>query len=122
MVSLSCSLHFKCPFLNLFSSPRPYNCIFRHFGNLLIDLSESFNINQVTILHLLLQVCPHHVLFIFELIQSACLILVDQLNGPLDALSRALHVLMDAERSGSLTLPHFLHQHLSFKQLFMRFV
>lgn len=66
--------------------------------------------------------CPHHVLLIFELIQSACLILVDQLDGPLDALSRALHVFIDAKRSGSLTLTHFLHQHLSLKQLFMRFV
>jgi hypothetical protein len=68
MIRLSCSLYFEGLFLNFFSCPRSYNRILRHFGNLLVDLSESLKVNYVTILKLLLQVSPHHVLFIFELI------------------------------------------------------
>ena len=64
----------------------------------------------------------HNFLFIFEFIQRAGLIFVDELYGTLDALSRALHFFIDAQSSGTLTLAHFLHQHLSVKQLFMSFI
>jgi hypothetical protein len=65
---------------------------------------------------------PHHVLLVLELIQRPCLILINQLDRPLDPLSRALHVLVDAEGSGRLSLAHLLHEHLRLKQLLVGFV
>jgi hypothetical protein len=122
MITLGRTLYLTRFPLDLLTRPRPDHCVLRHLSYLLVDLAEPLQVDYVSILQLLFQVSPHHVLLIFELVQGPCLILIYQLDGPLDALSRALHVLVNAKGCSCLTLAHLLHQHLSLEQLLVRFV
>ena len=122
MVSLCHWRHFKCFIFYLLRNPSSNNFIFRHLGYLFIYILKFLEVNNVTVLKLLFQVSSHHVLLIFEFIQGSLMVFIDKLDGTLYTLSRSLHVFINAERCGSLTLAHLFHQHLSLKKLFVGLV
>ena len=122
MLGLSPCYHLLSPLLNLFTDPNPYYGILSHLGNLLPNIVEQHLVNAVPVVQLLLHVRTHHLLLVLELVQTARLVLIDQLNGAVDALRRSLHLLIDSHIRSRIALAHLLHDHLGLEKLLVRLI